>query len=158
MTKESTVYLNVNGIDYDITVKNNETLLNTLRNRLNLTGTKEGCGSGDCGACTVILSGKPIPSCSKLTVDCDGEEVITIEGIAKNGELHPIQKGFVEAGAIQCGFCTPGMVMTTKALLDENENPTEEEIREAISGNLCRCTGYEKIVDAVKIATSKNNI
>lgn len=155
MTKESTVCLKVNGQDYNVTVKNNETLLHTLRERLNLTGTKEGCGSGDCGACTVILSGKAVPSCSALTVDCDGEEIVTIEGLAKNGQLHPIQKAFVEKGAIQCGFCTPGMVMSTKALLDENKDPTEEDIREAISGNLCRCTGYEKIVEAVKSAASE---
>ncbi|SHD75969.1 (2Fe-2S)-binding protein [Schnuerera ultunensis] len=144
------VNLKVNDQDHSIVVKNKETLLYTLRERLNLTGTKKGCESGDCGACTVLLSGKPVTSCVLLTVDCDGKEITTIEGLSQNGKLHPIQKAFIDNGAVQCGYCTPGMILSAKALLDTNKNPTEEEIREAISGNLCRCTGYEKIVKAIK--------
>jgi len=157
MAKENRVFLKINGKEYTVIVKNNETLLQTLRDRLNLTGTKKGCETGDCGACTVLLSGTPVPSCMKLTIDCEGEEITTIEGLAQDGKLHPIQKAFVENGAIQCGYCTPGMVLVAKALLERKNNPSEEEIKDAISGNLCRCTGYKKIIKAIKSVSSKNN-
>ncbi|HID65261.1 MAG TPA: (2Fe-2S)-binding protein, partial [Anaerolineae bacterium] len=126
-----------------------QTLLEVLREELNLTGTKEGCGEGACGMCTVLLDGEPVRSCLTLAVEVQGREITTIEGLAPVGELHPIQRAFVEYGAIQCGFCTPGMILTTKALLDENPSPTEQEARQAISGNVCRCTGYAKIVEAM---------
>ncbi|GAA0181682.1 (2Fe-2S)-binding protein [Clostridium sediminicola] len=148
--------LNVNGELYEIDKKyEKETLLFVLRNVLRLTGTKKGCGTNDCGACRVIMNGKPVNSCVVPMRKANGSEVITIEGISKGNGIHPIQEAYVEAGAVQCGFCTPGMVMSTKALLDENPKATEEEIREALAGNICRCTGYEKIVDAVKLAQDK---
>jgi carbon-monoxide dehydrogenase small subunit len=131
------VSLTVNGEEYETVVAPNQTLLEVLRDDLNLTGTKEGCGEGACGTCTVLLDGKPVRSC------------LTIEGLTSMGELHPVQRAFVEYGAIQCGFCAPGMILTTKALLDENPSPTEQEARQAISGNVCRCTGYAKIVEAM---------
>lgn len=136
-------------------VEPDELLVDVLRERLGLTGTKVGCRKGDCGACTVIIDGKPVNSCLKLAVQINGCSVTTIEGLSKGDQLHPIQQAFVEAGAIQCGFCTPGMVLSAKALLDSVANPTEEEIKESISGNLCRCTGYVKIVEAVKKAAGK---
>lgn len=142
----------VNGVSYERYIPSNMTLLKFLREELGLTGTKEGCGEGCCGACSVLLDGRVINSCCYLAVEANGKDVLTIEGLAKNGELHPLQKAFVEAGAIQCGFCTPGIIMSSLALLNENSNPTEEEIRKAISGNLCRCTGYVRIVEAVKMA------
>lgn len=125
-------------------------LLDLIREKLNLTGTKEGCGIGECGACTVLVNGKAVNSCLMLAYQVDGCEVLTIEGISEGEELHPLQKNFMKAGAIQCGFCTPGMVLSSYALLEENVNPTEEEIKDAIAGNLCRCTGYKQIIDAVK--------
>jgi carbon-monoxide dehydrogenase small subunit len=143
------VSLTVNGEEYDAVITPNQTLLEVLRDDLYLTGTKEGCGEGACGTCTVLLDGKPIRSCLTLAVEVQGREVTTIEGLAPMGELHPVQKAFVKYGAIQCGFCSPGMILTTKALLDENPNPTEQEARQAISGNVCRCTGYAKIVEAM---------
>jgi len=146
------IKINVNGDDYEIAVKASATLLDVLREELGLTGTKRGCDLGDCGACTVILDGKPVNSCIVLALEADGRNIITIEGLAEGGELHPIQRAFVEKGAIQCGFCTPGMIMRTKALLNENTNPDDEEIKKALSGNLCRCTGYTKIMDAVNTA------
>jgi len=127
-----------------------ERLLDLLRNKFNLTGTKEGCSIGECGACTVIMNGKAVNSCLVLAAQCDGAEIITIEGIEKDGKLHPLQENFLKSGAIQCGFCTPGMIMSAYALLLENPNPTEEEIKDAIAGNLCRCTGYKQIIDAVE--------
>ncbi|HUM21926.1 (2Fe-2S)-binding protein [Mesotoga prima] len=127
-------------------------LLDFLRDELGLTGTKEGCGEGECGACTVIIDGKAVNSCLVLLPEIDGSEVTTIEGLSKDGELDTIQKAFVDEGAVQCGFCTPGMIMSAKALLDRNDSPSDEEIMEAIEGNLCRCTGYYKIVQAIKIA------
>jgi carbon-monoxide dehydrogenase small subunit len=142
----------VNGELVESAVEPNQTLLQFLREGLGLTGTKHGCGLGDCGACTVILDGKPVNSCLVLAVQAHGREVLTIEGLAENGNLHPIQQAFVDKAAIQCGFCTPGMILSAKALLDENPKPSEHEIRTAISGNLCRCTGYQKIVEAVQEA------
>jgi len=146
------ITLTVNGEPVERAVEQNRTLLSFLREDLGLTGAKHGCGLGDCGACTVILDGKPVNSCLVLAVQADGREVLTIEGLAENGRLHPIQEAFVDTGAIQCGFCTPGMILSAKALLDENPKPTELEIRTAISGNLCRCTGYQKIVEAILAA------
>lgn len=147
------IKLIVNGDPYELLVEPNETLVDVIRNKLDLTGTKEGCGTGDCGACTVIIDGKSVNSCLMLAIEADGKEILTIEGVAKNGELHPIQKAFINEGAIQCGFCTPGMVLSAKALLDENPHPTEEEIKFGIAGNLCRCTGYIKIIKAIQTAS-----
>jgi carbon-monoxide dehydrogenase small subunit len=149
--------LTVNGEQYEVQVESETTLLDLLRESLGLTGTKKGCNEGDCGACTVLMDGEPVNSCMLLAVAAAGREVITIEGIAKGRELHPLQKAFVEKGAVQCGYCTPGMVLAAKSLLDENNQPTEEEIRQALSGNLCRCTGYAKIVEAVKAAAAELN-
>ena len=144
------IKINVNGNDHELAVRPGTTLLDLLRDELNLTGTKKGCELGDCGACTVILDSKPVNSCIVLALEADGKNVITIEGLTKGEKLHPIQQAFIEKGAIQCGYCTPGMIMRTKALLDENPNPTEDEIKKALSGNLCRCTGYTKIIEAVE--------
>lgn len=146
------ITLKVNGKEYELAVPPNRTLTQALRDDLGLLGTKEGCGVGDCGACTVIMDGRPVNSCLILAVQADGSELTTIEGVAGAQGLHPIQKAFVELGAIQCGFCTPGMVLSAKSLLDGNPEPTEREIRQALSGNLCRCTGYQKIVEAVEQA------
>jgi 4-hydroxybenzoyl-CoA reductase subunit alpha len=146
------ITLKVNGLAYEVAVKPGTTLLDLLREELRLTGTKKGCELGDCGACTVILDGKPVNSCLVLALEADGRDVTTIEGIAQGNELHPIQQAFVEKGAIQCGYCTPGMILRTKALLDEVPDPSEEEIKKALSGNLCRCTGYTKIIWAVEAA------
>ncbi len=143
------IRLKVNGEPVEAAVSQNQTLVQFLREDLGLTGTKHGCGLGDCGACTVILDGKAVNSCLVLAVQANGCEVLTIEGLAENGKLHPIQQAFVDKGAIQCGFCTPGMILSAKALLEEKPNPTELEIRTALSGNLCRCTGYQKIVEAI---------
>ena len=143
------IHITVNGEPHELLVEAGTTLLEVLREHLGLTGTKEGCGLGECGSCTVIVEQKPMLSCLVLAVDVDGKEVLTIEGLARGTELHPIQQAFVEHGAIQCGYCTPGMVMTAKVLLDKNPNPTLEDARKAISGNLCRCTGYTKILEAI---------
>jgi carbon-monoxide dehydrogenase small subunit len=134
-------------------VRPGETLLHVLRERLRLTGTKEGCGKGECGACTVLLDGKPVNSCLVLAFEVDGREVVTIEGLGR-GELHPLQRAFVEHGAVQCGFCTPGLILAAKALLDEDPDPDEAAIRRGIAGNLCRCTGYVKVVDAIRAAAA----
>lgn len=131
-------------------------LIDFLREDLDLTGTKEGCGAGECGACTVIINGKAVNSCLVLVGQCQDKEIITVEGLAKNGELDPLQDAFIKEGAVQCGYCTPGMLMSAKALLLENPNPSEEEIRRAISGNLCRCTGYVKIVKAIQTAAGNS--
>jgi aerobic carbon-monoxide dehydrogenase small subunit len=147
---KSIIKLIVNGETVEAAVEPNVTLLQFLREDLGLTGTKHGCGLGDCGACTVIMDGKPVNSCLVLAVQSNGREVLTIEGLAENGKLHPLQQAFVNQGAIQCGFCTPGMILSATALLEENPKPTELEIRTAISGNLCRCTGYQKIVEAIQ--------
>ena len=147
----------LNGDPIEVVCKDNMTLLDLLRDKLGLTGTKKGCEQGECGACTVMLDGKPVNSCCTLAVECEGRDVVTVEGIAKNGQLHPIQKQFIEKWALQCGYCTPGMIMSAKALLDVNPHPTELEIREAIEGNLCRCTGYAKIVEAIQAAAAERN-
>lgn len=144
------INLNVNGNDYEVAVNPGTTLLDLLREQLRLTGTKKGCELGDCGACTVLLDGKAVNSCLFLALEADGKNILTIEGMANGEELHPIQQAFVEKGAIQCGYCTPGMVLRTKSLLEENPNPNKEEIKKALSGNLCRCTGYTKIIEAVE--------
>jgi carbon-monoxide dehydrogenase small subunit len=151
-----TVKLTVNGETYEVLVEPNSTLLDLLRDHLRLTGTKRGCDAGDCGSCTVLMDGKPVNACLVLALKAEGREIITIEGLSGGTtKLHPIQEAFIEQGAIQCGFCTPGMILSAKALLDRNPRPTEEEIRAGIAGNLCRCTGYEKIVEAIKAATEK---
>jgi carbon-monoxide dehydrogenase small subunit len=143
------VKLNVNDEPYEVKVKPHWTLLHLLRNELGLTGTKLSCGTGECGACTVLMDGKPVLSCLTLATRADGKKITTIEGLATGLELHPVQEAFIKNGAIQCGFCMPGMILSAKALLDENPNPTEEEVRKALSGNLCRCSGYVKTVKAV---------
>jgi carbon-monoxide dehydrogenase small subunit len=140
----------VNEEPVSVFVEPHWTLLRVIRNELGLTGTKEGCGEGDCGSCTVLIDGKAVNACLVLAVDVDGRKVTTIEGLAQGTDLHPLQKAFLEKGAVQCGFCTPGMILTAKSLLDQNPCPSEEEIRYAIAGNLCRCTGYVKIVDAIQ--------
>ena len=146
--------LNVNGNNYQVMVTANQTLLDVLREQLGLQGSKKGCDSGACGACTVIIDGEPALSCMTLAIRCEGREIVTIEGLSQNGELHPLQKSAVEHGAVQCGFCTPGWLMSAKVLLDNNEAPTLTEVREAIAGNLCRCTGYKKIEDAILAVAS----
>jgi carbon-monoxide dehydrogenase small subunit len=143
------VSLTVNGVAVTLTVPPFATLLDILRDQLQLTGTKYACGEGECGACSVLLNGRVVNSCLVLAAECEGAEVVTIEGLAANGKLHPIQQAFVDHGAIQCGFCTPGMIMATFALLKANPSPTEEQVRRGLEGNLCRCTGYRKIIDAV---------
>jgi len=142
----------LNGRKTYLEVPSHRILLDLLRDEIGLTGTKEGCGTGDCGACTVFLNGKPVNSCLILSGEIDGAELVTIEGLKIGPDLHPVQKAFIEDGGVQCGYCTSGMLMMVKSLLDENLNPTEEEIRFALSGNLCRCTGYAKIVQAVQDA------
>ena len=144
----------LNGVPTSREVSNHRLLLDFLRDEIGATGTKEGCGTGDCGACTILLNGKPVNSCLILSAELDGADIVTIEGLKLGPELHPIQQAFVEDGGAQCGYCTPGMLMMSKALLDENRNPTEEDIRYALSGNLCRCTGYAKIIQAVQDAAA----
>lgn len=145
----------VNDKPYELEVRDSELLIETLRDRLGLLGTKYSCLEGECGVCTVLLDGKNILSCLTLAVECGGARITTIEGLAKGGELHPLQRAFIEKGAIQCGFCTPGMILAAKALLDKNPDPTDEEIDRGIDGNLCRCTGYIKIAAAIREATKK---
>ena len=150
------ITLKINGDAYSVAIDPWRTLNDVLREDLNLTGTKLGCGSGDCGACTVIVDGRSISSCLTLAVEMDQKEIMTIEGLAPSGEeLHPIQESFVEKGAIQCGFCTPGMELSAYNLLSQNPHPSEREIRESLSGNLCRCTGYNKIVEAIAESADK---
>jgi carbon-monoxide dehydrogenase small subunit len=149
MDKQQHITLHVNGKPYTITVTPAEILLNVLRERLHLTGAKYGCGIGECGSCTVLMNGRSVLSCQILAVTADGAEITTIEGMEKNGKLHPLQEAFLEEGAVQCGFCTPGMILTAKELLDKNRNPSSEEIKEAIRCNLCRCTGYTNIIQAI---------
>lgn len=151
MTKQIAKFI-VNGKPYETIIEPHMTLVEVLRDQLGLTGAKHSCGIGNCGACTVLLEGKPILSCLTLAITAKEKNILTIEGLAQGANLHPIQKAFVEHGAIQCGFCTPGMILSAKALLDRNPNPTKTEIREALSGNLCRCTGYVKIIEAVLAA------
>jgi carbon-monoxide dehydrogenase small subunit len=148
------IKLTVNGNRYDTTVSPNETLADAVRRKLQLTGTKISCNQGDCGACTVIIDGKSQLSCLTLAVACEGKEIRTIEGLETNGELDPVQRAILEKQGVQCGFCTPGVIMTARALLDENPNPTREEIKRGLSGNLCRCTGYTKIIEAVESVTN----
>jgi aerobic carbon-monoxide dehydrogenase small subunit len=155
VTMKRKIQFNLNGQSTSMEVPNHRLLLDLLRDEIGLTGTKEGCGTGDCGACTVYLNGKPVNSCLVLSGELDGADIVTIEGLKIGPELHPIQKAFIQDGGAQCGYCTPGMLMMSKALLDENSNPTEEEIRFALSGNLCRCTGYAKIVQAVQDAAAE---
>ncbi len=143
------VALNVNGVPYSVTLGTSRTLSTVLRNELGLTGTKEGCDDCECGACMVLLDGRPINSCSYLAAQAQGREITTIEGLASQNDLHPLQRNILATGGVQCGFCTPGMLMSATALLDENPNPSTEEIRIGLSGNLCRCTGYARILDAV---------
>jgi aerobic carbon-monoxide dehydrogenase small subunit len=144
------IRLTINEREHELAVEPNQTLVDVLRYQLGLTGTKKGCEVGDCGSCTVIMDGIAVNSCLILAMQADGSQITTIEGLEREEGLHPVQKAFVDKGAIQCGFCTSGMILSAKSLLDNNPNPTEEEIRKGISGNLCRCTGYQKIVDAVK--------
>jgi carbon-monoxide dehydrogenase small subunit len=151
--KDSKTYpisITVNNVVYAIDVSANETLFEVLKDRLNFTSVKRGCDSGECGTCTVILERKAVYSCLLLAVEVDGKKILTLEGLSSNGELHLLQRAFLEHGAIQCGFCTPGMIMSAKAFLDENPNPTLDDIKDAMQGNLCRCTGYVKILEAVR--------
>ena len=146
----------INGEKVTQKVDPNKTLLHYIREDLDLTGTKEGCGAGECGACTVLVNGKAVNSCLMLAVEADGKEILTIEGISDGYNLDPLQDAFIEHAALQCGFCTPGMIMSAKALLAKNPTPTEEEVKSAISGNLCRCTGYKKIIDAIMEVSGQN--
>lgn len=149
-----TIELTVNGEERRLEIAVNETLVEVLRERLDLTGSKIGCNRGECGACTVLVDGEAVLSCLTLAIECEGKSILTIEGLEDpdTGELDPIQEAFMENFGIQCGFCTPGMVMSAKALLDKNSNPSDEEIREGIQGNLCRCTGYQQIVESIQAA------
>lgn len=142
----------VNSEEYSVQVDTRRTLLEVLRETLGLTGTKEMCNKGDCGGCTVIMDGKPVLSCLTLAIEAQGRDIMTIEGLAKGYELHPIQQAFVDSGAVQCGYCTPGFIMSAKALLDKTPSPTEEEVKEGIANNICRCTGYVQIVEAIQKA------
>jgi carbon-monoxide dehydrogenase small subunit len=154
---QKVIHMVVNGQDREIEVRPNELLADVLRERLGLTGTKIGCEAGECGACTVLINGKPTLSCLTLTIECEGKEILTIEGIgdAAKGELHPLQKAFVEHYGVQCGFCTPAMILTAKAFLEKNPSPNEDEIREAINGVICRCTGYMQIVESILAAAEE---
>ena len=154
--KKMLLSLIVNGDEIETAVTPNSTLLDVLRNELGLTGVKEGCSEGVCGACTVLMNGRPVRSCLTLALEAEGAEILTIEGLPSGGELHPLQQAFIDRGAIQCGFCTPGMVLSAKALLERNPTPTDEEIKTALAGNFCRCTGYKKILDAVRSAAAGN--
>ena len=146
------IRMRINGLEHEIPIKPWATLLEVLRDDLGLTGTKEGCGVGECGACTVLMDGSTVNACLVLALEANGHEITTIEGLAHEANLHPIQQAFVECGGMQCGFCTPGMILSAKALLDRNQNPSNEEIRKALEGNFCRCTGYQNIVKAVRSA------
>ncbi|MBI4775625.1 MAG: (2Fe-2S)-binding protein [Deltaproteobacteria bacterium] len=147
------IELNINGDAYELLVSPNHTLLEVLRDKLGLMGTKRGCDLGACGACTVLVDGEAYLSCLMLAVDAAGRKITTIEGLAEGGDLHPLQRAFVDKGGLQCGFCTPGMILTAKAILDEEEHPTEAVIKKKMAGNLCRCTGYKKVVEAVMSVT-----
>ena len=148
------IYLTINGELEQVDVPSQMTLLQLLRDKLALTGTKNGCMAGECGSCTVLLNGEPVNSCMILAVECNGAEVVTVEGLAHDGVLHPVQQAIIDYGGVQCGFCTPGILISARALLDRNHDPSEDEIREALVGNLCRCTGYLRIVEAVKDAAT----
>ena len=149
------IVLNINEEDYEVEVEPSRLLVDAVREDIGLTGPKKGCEIGVCGSCTVLLDGKVISSCLMLAVHAVSKKIMTIEGLAENGELHPLQQAFIDQGAFQCGFCTSGMILASKAILDENPHPTEEEIRQGLNGNLCRCTGYVKIVDAVQAVAEK---
>ncbi|SPD72433.1 Nicotinate dehydrogenase small FeS subunit [uncultured Desulfobacterium sp.] len=149
------IQLKVNGQAYEVAVNTHHTLLEVLREELSLTGTKESCNLGECGSCTVLIDGIPVHSCLTLAVEAQGKDITTIEGLAEGGRLDPLQQSFVDHGAVQCGFCTPGMILAAKGLLKKNSSPNEAEIRKAVSGNLCRCTGYVKIVDAINAVATK---
>ncbi|MFQ5594614.1 MAG: (2Fe-2S)-binding protein [Anaerolineae bacterium] len=151
--KRYTLSLHVNDDTYEVAVRPQWSLLEVLRDELELTGTNDGCRTGNCGACTVLLDGRPITSCLMLALDADGHQITTIEALSASGEIHPLQRSFVEHGAIQCGYCTPGMILSANTLLEDNPHPTETEVRSALIGNLCRCTGFAKIVEAVMAAT-----
>ncbi len=149
------IHLRVNGINYALEVEAQDTLLTILRDKLDITGPKECCGVGECGACTVLIDGKAVNSCLVLAVEMDGHDIVTVEGLGEPGKLSTLQEAFIEAGAIQCGFCTPGMIMAAQYLLNNNPHPTEEDVRTALSGNLCRCTGYSRIITAVLSVANK---
>lgn len=155
--KQVQVNLTINGTQHSISVEANERLLDTLREQLRLTGTKEGCGVGECGACSVILNGQLVNACLVLTAQCEGARVDTVEGLKIANKLHPLQQSFIDYNAVQCGFCSPGMLMAAKALLDKNPNPTDQEIKDGLAGVLCRCTGYKQIIDAVRAAAKGGN-
>ena len=146
------ITITVNGETEQVDVPSNMTVLKMLREKMGKTGTKNGCAAGECGACTVMVDGEPTNSCMMLAVECDGKEIVTVEGIANNGHLAPIQEAIIDSGGVQCGFCTPGILIASQALLDRKPNPSEDEIKEALVGNLCRCTGYVRIIEAVQAA------
>ncbi|MBW1802969.1 MAG: (2Fe-2S)-binding protein [Deltaproteobacteria bacterium] len=150
--KKEIAHFNVNGRQFEVLVTPNMTLSELLREQLDLTGTKNACGVGECGSCTVLVDGQPALSCSTLAIAVRDKEIMTIEGLSRGSEIHPLQQAFIESGAIQCGFCTPGMIMTSEALMHDNPHPTREDVKEGLGGNLCRCTGYVKIIDAVMSA------
>jgi carbon-monoxide dehydrogenase small subunit len=152
MTTVAPLTITVNQVTYKINIESHLTLVEVLRDKLGLTGTKKSCNEGECGACTVLMEGRPVASCMVLAMDVQNKHITTIEGLAEGEKLHPLQEAFVKHGGIQCGFCTPGMIMSAKALLDEHPDPTPLQVRTAISGNLCRCTGYQQIVDSVMVA------
>lgn len=152
-----TINLRINGETEKVTVPSNMTLMYMLRESLALTGTKNGCSAGECGACTVLMNGEPVNSCLVLAVECDGAEIVTVEGLAHSTQLDPVQEAIINTGGVQCGFCTPGILISSRALLDRNPEPSEDEIREALVGNLCRCTGYVRIIEAVKKAAEMHS-
>ena len=152
---KQTIRITVNGQPRELAVEPHWTLLETVREQLGLTGSKEGCGTGDCGACSMLVDGRLITSCLMLAPEADGSDVLTIEGLARNGELHPVQQAFIDSGGVQCGFCTPGMILASKALLERNPRPSLEDVRLGLAGNLCRCTGYAKIYEAVLAAAER---
>lgn len=155
MEKKAQIRMTLNGEEVDVSFASYKTLLEVLREDLGLTGTKHGCELGECGACAVLLDGKPVLSCLVLALECEGRSVTTVEGLGRDGSLHPLQEAFADLGAVQCGYCTPAILVTAKALLDENAEPNRDQIREALSGNLCRCTGYQQIFEAVEAAVAK---
>ena len=152
------INVTINEIPEQVTVPSNTTLMQMLRESLALTGTKNGCSAGECGACTVLLNGEPVNSCMVLAVECDGAKIVTVEGLSDDKQLDPIQEAIIQAGGVQCGFCTPGILISSRALLDRNPHPSEDEIQEALVGNLCRCTGYVRIIESVKKAAEKQAV